>query len=68
MMKIEAKIMEVETRRAIVVEYLNEYKRYNEDYNTNEMDDQIERCEELLAKYDFMLSELKSYKGVDELC
>ncbi len=61
MMKIEAKIMEVETRRAMVVEYLNEYERYNEEYNTNEMDDQIERCEELLAKYDFMLSELKSY-------
>lgn len=61
MMKIEAKLMELETRRNMVVEYLNEYKRYNEDYNTNTMDSYIERCEELLAKYDLMINELKSY-------
>jgi hypothetical protein len=28
-MKIEAKLMEMETRRAMIVEYLNEYKKYN---------------------------------------
>ena len=61
MMKIEAKLMELETRRNMVVEYLNEYRRYNEDYNTNTMDEYIERCEELLAKYDLMINELKSY-------
>ena len=68
MMKIEAKLIELETRRNMVVEYLNEYKRYNEEYNTNAMDANIERCEELLAKYDLMINELKSYKAVDELC
>lgn len=61
MMKIEAKLMELETRRNMVVEYLNEYRRYNEDYNTNTMDEYIERCEELLAKYNLMINELKSY-------
>ena len=61
MMKIEAKLMELETRRNMVVEYLNEYRRYNEDYNTNTMDEYIEKCEELLAKYNLMINELKSY-------
>ena len=61
MMKIEAKLMELETRRNMVIEYLNEYRRYNEDYNTNTMDEYIERCEELLAKYNLMINELKSY-------
>ena len=68
MRTIEAKIMEMETKRAIVVEYLCEYKKYNEDYNTDEMDGYIERCEEIITKYDIMLSELKSYKGVDSVC
>ena len=68
MMNIEGKIIMMETKRAMTVEYLNEYKRYNEEYNTNTMDEYIERCEEIIAKYDLMLSELKSYKGVDELC
>lgn len=68
MMNIEGKIIMMETKRAMTVEYLNEYKRYNEEYNTNTMDEFIERCEEIIAKYDLMLSELKSYKGVDELC
>ena len=67
MMNIEGKIMLMETKRAMTVEYLNEYKRYNEEYNTNTMDRYIERCEEIIAKYDLILSELKSYKGVDEL-
>jgi hypothetical protein len=67
MMNIEGKIMMMETKRAMTVEYLNEYKRYNEEYNTNTMDRYIERCEEIIAKYDLILSELKSYKGVDEL-
>ena len=67
MMNIEGKIMMMETKRAMTVEYLNEYKKYNEDYNTNTMDRYIERCEEIIAKYDLILSELKSYKGVDEL-
>ena len=61
MMKIEAKLMELETRRNMVVEYLNEYKRYNEENNTDVMDANIERCEELLVKYKLMISELKSY-------
>lgn len=61
MMKIEAKLMELETRRNMVVEYLNEYKRYNEENNTDAMDANIERCEELLVKYNLMISELKSY-------
>jgi hypothetical protein len=60
-MKIEAKLMELETRRNMVVEYLNEYKRYNEENNTDAMDANIERCEELLVKYNLMISELKSY-------
>ena len=68
MMNIEGKIIMMETKRAMTVEYLNEYKRYNEEYNTNTMDEFIERCEEIIAKYDLILSELKSYKGVDELC
>jgi hypothetical protein len=67
MMNIEGKIIMMETKRAMTVEYLNEYKRYNEEYNTNTMDRYIERCEEIIAKYDLILSELKSYKGVDEL-
>ena len=67
MMNIEGKNMMMETKRAMTVEYLNEYKRYNEEYNTNTMDRYIERCEEIIAKYDLILSELKSYKGVDEL-
>jgi hypothetical protein len=45
----------------MVIEYLNEYKRYNEEYNTDTMDSYIERCEELITKYNLMLSELKSY-------
>jgi hypothetical protein len=60
-MKIEAKLMELETRRNMVVDYLNEYKRYNEENNTDAMDANIERCEELLVKYNLMISELKSY-------
>jgi hypothetical protein len=69
MMNVEGKIIMMETKRNMVVEYLNEYKKYNEEYNTNTMDDYIEKCEELIVKYDLMLSELKSYKkGVDELC
>lgn len=68
MRTIEAKIMEMETKRTIVVEYLYEYKKYNEDYNTDEMDGYIERCEEIITKYDIILSELKSYKGVDSVC
>ena len=67
MMNVEGKIIMMETKRAMTVEYLNEYKRYNEEYNTNTMDRYIERCEEIIAKYDLILSELKSYKGVDEL-
>lgn len=61
MMKIEAKLMEMETRRAMIVEYLNEYRKYNEEYNTNEMDMYIERYEEVLIKYDIIIEELKSY-------
>lgn len=61
MMNVEGKIIMMETKRAMVIEYLNEYKKYNEDYNTNTMDSYIERCEEIIAKYDLMLSELKSY-------
>lgn len=61
MMNIEGKIIMMETKRAMTVEYLNEYKRYNEEYNTNTMDEYIERCEEIIAKYDLILSELKSY-------
>lgn len=68
MMNVEGKIIMMETKRNMVVEYLNEYKKYNEEYNTDTMDDYIEKCEELIVKYDLMLSELKSYKGVDELC
>lgn len=68
MMNVEGKIIMMETKRNMVVEYLNEYKKYNEEYNTNTMDDYIEKCEELIVEYDLMLSELKSYKGVDELC
>ncbi len=68
MMNREGKIIMMETKRNMVVEYLNEYKKYNEEYNTDTMDDYIERCEEIIAKYDLILSELKSYKGVDELC
>jgi uncharacterized protein YutD len=60
-MKIEAKLMEMETRRAMIVEYLNEYKKYNKEYNTNEMDMYIERYEEVLVKYDIIIAELKSY-------
>ena len=44
MMNIEGKIIMMETKRAMTVEYLNEYKRYNEEYNTNTMDEYIERC------------------------
>lgn len=62
MMNIEGKIMMYETKRAMTIEYLNEYKRYNEEYNTDTMDLYIERAEEIIAKYDIMLSELKSYK------
>lgn len=61
MMKIEAKLMEMETRRAMIVEYLNEYHKYNEEYNTNEMDMYIERYEEALIKCDIIINELKSY-------
>lgn len=61
MMKIEAKLMEMETRRAMIVEYLNEYYKYNEEYNTNEMDMYIERYEEALIKCDIIINELKSY-------
>lgn len=61
MMNIEGKIIMMETKRAMTVEYLKEYKRYNEEYNTNTMDEYIERCEEIIAKYDLILSELKSY-------
>ena len=68
MMNIEGKIIMMETKRNMVVEYLNEYKKYNEEYNTDTMDSYIERCEELITKYNLMLNELKSYKGVDELC
>ena len=68
MMNVEGKIIMMETKRNMVIEYLNEYKKYNEEYNTDTMDDYIEKCEELIVKYDLMLSELKSYKGVDELC
>lgn len=62
MMNIEGKIMMYETKRAMTIEYLNECKRYNEDYNTDTIDLYIERAEEIIAKYDIMLSELKSYK------
>jgi hypothetical protein len=68
MMNVEGKIIMMETKRNMVVEYLNEYKKYNEEYNTNTMDEYIEKCEEIIVKYDLLLSELKSYKGVDELC
>ena len=68
MMNVEGKIIMMETKRAMVVEYLIEYKRYNEEYNTDTMDSYIERCEELLAKYDLMIEELQSYKGADSLC
>ena len=61
MMKIEAKLMEMETRRAMIVEYLNEYQKYNKEYNTNEMDMYIERYEEALIKCDLIIAELKSY-------
>lgn len=61
MMKIEAKLMEMETRRAMIVDYLNEYQKYNEEYNTNEMDMYIERYEEALIKCDIIIAELKSY-------
>jgi hypothetical protein len=60
-MKIEAKLIEMETRRAMIVEYLNEYQKYNEEYNTNEMDMYIERYEEALIKCDIIIAELKSY-------
>ena len=58
MMRIEAKLMEMETRRAMLVEYLNEYQKQNENH---EMDEYIERCEESIAKYNIMINELKSY-------
>jgi hypothetical protein len=61
MMNIEGKLIQMETKRAMVVEYLNEYKKYNKDYNTDTMDSYIERCEEVIAKYDLMIDELKSY-------
>ena len=61
MMKIEAKLMEMETRRAMIVEYLNEYRKYNKEYNTNEMDMYIERYEEALVKCNMIIEELKSY-------
>ena len=61
MMNIEGKIIEMETRRSMAIEYLNEYIRYNKENNTNEMDDFIERCEEIIAKCDLILSELKAY-------
>ena len=68
MMNIEGKLIEMETKRGMVIEYLEAYKNYNEEYNTDTMDEYIERCEELLAKYDLMIEELQSYKGVDSLC
>ena len=68
MMNIEGRIIEMETKRNMVLEYLNAYKKYNKDCNTNEMDEYIERCEELLVKYNLMLEELQSYKGVDSVC
>ena len=61
MMKIEAKLMEMETRRSMIVDYLNEYHNYNEEYNTNEMDVYIERYEEALVKCNMIIAELKSY-------
>ena len=68
MMNIEGKIMMMETKRNMVIDYLEAYRRYNKENNTDTMDEYIERCEELLAKYDLMIEELQSYKGVDSLC
>ena len=68
MMNIEGKLIEMETKRNMVIEYLEAYRRYNKENNTDMMGAYIERCEELLAKYDLMIEELQSYKGVDSLC
>jgi len=68
MMNIEGKLIEMETKRNMVIDYLEAYRRYNKENNTDTMDEYIERCEELLAKYDLMIEELESYKGVDSLC
>lgn len=68
MMNIEGKLIEMETKRNMVIDYLEAYRRYNKENNTDTMDEYIERCEELLAKYDLMIEELQSYKGVDSLC
>ena len=61
MMHIEAKIIEMETRRGMAVAYLEEYRRYNEEHNTDEMDERIEMAEEVIAKYDILLEDLRSY-------
>lgn len=61
MMNIEARIIEMETRRGMVLAYLEEYRRYNAEYNTNEMDSYIERAEDVIAQYDIMLEDLRSY-------
>lgn len=68
MMNIEGKLIEMETKRNMVIDYLKAYRKYNKENNTDMMDEYIERCEELLAKYDLIIEELQSYKGVDELC
>ena len=60
MMNIEGKLIEMETKRNMVIDYLEAYRRYNKENNTDTMDEYIERCEELLAKYDLMIEELES--------
>ena len=67
MINIEGKLIEMETKRNMVIDYLEAYRRYNKENNTDIMDEYIERCEELLAKYDLIIEELQSYKGVNSL-
>lgn len=58
-MSIEARIMDIESKRAVLVDYIREYKKYNEDYSTNEMDFYIERAEEAIFNCDMKIKELR---------
>ncbi len=59
-MSIEARIMDIESKRAVLVDYIREYKKYNEDYSTNEMDFYIERAEEAIFNCDMKIKELRN--------
>lgn len=58
-MSIEARIMDIESKRAVLVDYINEYKKYNKEYNTDEMDFYIERAEEAIANCDMKIKQLQ---------